>query len=213
MTRPIQLDNDSYRYLDDGDYCYHFLEYTSGGGFRVSQGNQQILNLKKRPNSTDNELYYKRKAVEFWGDLLSTELNLAVSATNSTFVPMPCSKPIGHQDYDDRMLRVLRRMARNTPQLDIRELLIQDRARTSQHEGERLTPDQIASYLSIDQAALELPIKENLVVVDDVITMGASFKAAKIMVEREGIRTQVVGLFLAKTIWPPSELDDWLAAL
>lgn len=213
MTRPIQLDNDSYRYLDDGDYCYHFLEYTSGGGFKISQGNQQILNLKKRPTSSENELYYKRKAIEFWGDLLSAELNLSASALNSTFMPMPCSKPIGHQDYDDRMLKVLRRMARNTPQLDIRELLLQDRARTSQHEGERLSPEQIASYMSVNQAALVLPIKENLVVVDDVITMGASFKAAKILVERAGIRTQVVGLFLAKTIWPPSELDDWLAAL
>ncbi|ULT73000.1 hypothetical protein [Pseudomonas sp. BC42] len=213
MTRPIQLDNDCYRYLDEGDFCYHFLEYTSGGGFGVSQGNQQILNLKKRPSSSERELYYKGKSVAFWGDLLASALNLTAASVNSTFVPMPCSKPVGHVDYDDRMLKVLRRMSRLTPQLDVRELLVQDASRTSQHEGERLSPEQIASYMSINQDALAAPIKDYLIVVDDVITMGASFKAAKILIERANISSQVVGLFLAKTVWPASELDDWLGAL
>ncbi|QPG63682.1 hypothetical protein HFV04_002550 [Pseudomonas sp. BIGb0427] len=213
MTRPIQLDNDAYRYLDDGDSCYHFLEYTSGGGFRVSQGNQQILNLKKRPTSSENELYYKGKAVNFWGDLLASELNLAVVSVNSTFVPMPCSKPRGHAEYDDRMTKVLRRMGRLTPAIDIRELLVQDRLRTSQHEGDRLTPTEIASFMSVDTGLLVEPVKPNIVIVDDVITMGASFKAAKMLLQSAGVQANLVGLFLAKTVWPASELDDWLDAL
>ncbi|MDF0729226.1 hypothetical protein P0Y43_00580 [Pseudomonas entomophila] len=213
MTRPIKLDNDAYRYLDDGDNCYHFLEYTSGGGFRVSQGNQQILNLKKRPTSSDNELYYKGRAVVFWGDLLAAELNLAVVASNSTFVPMPCSKPRAHADYDDRMTRVLRRMGRLTPNIDIRELLVQNSLRTSQHEGGRLTPDEIGSFMSVDTNLLAVPVKPHIIIVDDVITMGASFKAAKNLLQSAGVQANIIGVFLAKTVWPASELDDWLDAL
>ncbi|MQA57641.1 hypothetical protein [Pseudomonas piscis] len=198
--------------MDDDDSCYHFLEYTSGGGFNVSQGNQQILNLKKRPTSSENELYYKAKAINFWGDLLASELNLTIVSENSTFVPMPCSKPRGHVDYDDRMTKVLRRMARQTPNMDIRELLVQGNLRASQHVGDRLTPTELSQSMLVDTNLLALPIKQHLIIVDDVITMGASFKAAKMMLQHSGVRAKIIGIFLAKTIWPADEFDDWLNA-
>ncbi len=47
MTKLIKLDPDNYLYLSDDDECYHYGEYTSGGGFSKSTTNQQIQNLKK----------------------------------------------------------------------------------------------------------------------------------------------------------------------
>ncbi|MNF16084.1 hypothetical protein D3C80_2189510 [compost metagenome] len=58
-----------------------------------------------------------------------------------------------------------------------------------------------------------MPVKPHLIIVDDVITLGASFKAAKNLLQSAGVQANIIGVFLAKTVWPASELDDWLDAL
>ncbi len=210
MTRLTKLDNDDYRYLSDDDHCYHYGEYTSGGGFKKSTTNQQILNLKNKPTSSDGALYYKRLAVEYWGKMIAETLNLAAIADATTFVPMPCSKPVGHADYDDRMHRVLRHLLRTNADLDIRPVLIQTRLRPSQHEAGRQTPAQLLETLGIDQSQTIKPLRSTVVILDDVITMGASFSAAKSLITQIPGVTQVIGIFLAKTVWDRSELDDFL---
>ncbi|MEQ6924961.1 hypothetical protein AAUI01_04980 [Pseudomonas mosselii] len=210
MTKLIKLDPDNYRFLSDDDKCYHYGEYTSGGGFGKSETNQQIHNLKKKPTCSDRELHYKRLAVEYWGRILAGCISVTAESP-VTFVPMPCSKPSGHADYDDRMLRVLQYMARSKPPLDIRPLIMQTTLRQSQHEGGgRQLPHQLLQTLAIDQTQLLHPPRGTIVVVDDVITMGASFNAAKtLLLTIPGVQ-HVIGIFLAKTVWQPSELDAFL---
>lgn len=211
MTKLIKLDNDYYRYLSDDDTCFHFGDYTSGGGFKKSTTNQQIHNLKKKPTCSAIELHYKKLAIEYWGGILSAGLNINAD-TQVTFVPMPCSKPSGHPEYDDRMLKVLQFMARSKPPLDIRPILMQTALRPSQHEGGgRQTPQQLLQTLAVDHTQLLYPARGTVIVVDDVITMGASFNAAKSLLKNVPGINQVAGIFLAKTVWPPSELDDFLS--
>lgn len=213
MTRLTKLDNDEFKYLADEDQCYHYGEYTSGGGFQASTTNQQIWNLKHKPTAADGPLYWKGKAVEYWAKMIADTLDLKAVAANTTFVPMPCSKPAGHPEYDDRMLRVLNKLRTTAPALDIRSMLVQTHLRASQHEGLRQSPAELRKSLAIDPLTLTVPLKPYVVIVDDVITLGASYAAAKsLMTTVPGVK-QVIGIFLAKTVWPPSELDDFLAAL
>lgn len=210
MTRLTKLDNDDYTHLVDDDLCYHYGEYTSGGGFQASVTNQQIWNLKNKPTSGDAQLYYKGRAIEYWAKMIADTLDLDAVAGNTTFVPMPCSKPDDHADYDDRMLKILNKLRRKCPNLDVRDLLVQTKFRSSQHEGGRQTPSQLKKTMAVDQSLLAVPIKRYVVVLDDVITLGSSFNAAKsLLAEIPGVK-QVVGIFLAKTVWPPSELDEFL---
>ncbi len=210
MTKLIKLDNDYYRYLSDDDTCYHFGEYTSGGGFKKSTTNQQIHNLKKKPTCSAIELHYKRLAIEYWGSMLACGLNINEN-TQVTFIPMPCSKPSGHPEFDDRMLKVLQFMARSKPPLDIRPILMQTALRPSQHEGGgRQTPAQLLQTLAVDPTQILHPARETVIIIDDVITMGASFNAAKnLLLGVPGVRN-VAGIFMAKTVWPPSEFDDFI---
>lgn len=211
MTKLIELDNDEYRYLSDDDRCYYFGEYTSGGGFKKSETNRQILNLKKKPTSSGSELYYKRVSYEYWGRILAA--SIAIRADSQvTFVPMPCSKPAGHLEFDDRMLKVLQCMARGKPPTDIRPILIQTALRQSQHEGGgRLTPAQLLETMAIDPTQVTIAARATVVIVDDIVTMGASFSAAKSLIRNVAGVEHVIGVFLAKTVWPPDELDDFLA--
>ncbi|MDU9413825.1 phosphoribosyltransferase [Pseudomonas sp. zfem005] len=217
--RASALNPSEFRFLADTDRCYHYGEYTSGGGYKASDTNRQILNLKKKPSASDYELQHKARAVVYWGKVIltSTGLNLESCSRTVTFVPMPCSKPADHPDYDDRMSRVMRYVSKQTPNgLDVRELLVQTIARQAQHSGPRSEPGDIAASLSINQELLIPPIRSTIIVVDDVITRGASFAAAKSLLEDVPGVQQVYGLFLAKTVHPPIEwpvdpIDDLLA--
>lgn len=212
MTRLTKLDAADFRYLGEHDKCVHLGEYTSGGGFQASTTNQQIYNLKHRPSSPDSMLYWKRKAVAYWGNMIaSTNLNWEYCLENATFVPFPSSKPTDHAEYDPRVEQVLRVVARHKPGLDVRPVLRQSFEREPQHTGNRLTPDEIAASLTVDIELCRAQLKETVIVVDDVITRGSSFSAAKSILSKQPGVSHVLGLFLAKTIWEDD--DDWADAL
>jgi hypothetical protein len=213
MPRLLRIDPAQYpEKLDSADECYHIGEYTSRGGYGASETNRLITNLKKRPSSTPHELRYKESAIVHWGNTLAKHLDLAAIAAGVTFVPAPCSKPYGHPEHDDRMLRVLRQMARTHTggSLDIRPLLITPVARQSQHEGERMSVDSLRNSMAIDQAQLQTPVRSTLILVDDVFTRGGTFKAMQgLLAPLPNVR-RIVGVFLAKTIWPSPFTDDAL---
>lgn len=205
------LDPADFKFLSGDDSCAHYGEYTSRGGFGASETNQQILNLKKSPAAPVAQLHWKAKAISYWGDVILTSagLNLGICATNVTFVPIPCSKPVGHPEYDDRMLQVMRYVAQRKPGIDVRPLLIQSEARDAQHQGSRSEPEGLAATLQLDRACLQVPLRPIVIVVDDVITRGASFSAAKsVIAGLPGVQA-VHGMFLAKTVHPPVEGLDF----
>lgn len=200
--RLTQLDPRDFRFLEDGDRCYHLGDYTARAGFRASETNQHISNLKKRPTVPPLELRWKRKAIEYWGnEIAETNLNWDFCTDNVTFVPFPCSKPVGHELYDDRMVLVLQVAARRHSGMDIRPLLLQTTARDPQHHrSERASPEDIAAQLQIDRGQIRVPLKQTVMVVDDVITRGASFAAAKQLLSGLPGVQSIIGIFLAKTI-------------
>lgn len=203
------LNYQDFRYLTQEDSCAHYGEYTAGGGFQASETNQQILNLKKSPTAPAAQLQWKTRAVDYWGNVIlnSAGLDLDRCARDVTFVPIPCSKPQGHPEYDDRMLRVMTHVAQRKAGIDVRPLLLQTAIRDAQHHGNRSDPAGIAATLGVDRSCLTVPLRPILIIVDDVITRGASFAAAKgILRGLTGVQA-VHGMFLARTIHPPAEWD------
>lgn len=204
------LDPADFKFLSGDDSCAHYGEYTSGGGFGASETNQQIFNLKKSPTASAAQLHWKLRAVSYWGEVILTSagLNLDVCATDVTFVPIPCSKPVGHPEYDDRMLQVMRYVAQRKPGIDVRPLLVQSAVRDAQHHGNRSDPTGLAATLQLDRAYLQAPLRPYVIVVDDVITRGASFAAAKsVLSGLPGVQA-IHGMFLAKTVHAPIEWPD-----
>lgn len=197
-----------YNRLETHDICHYFGEYTSGGGYRCSDTNQWIHNLKKRPTSPGKQLHWKERAIEYWANVLSELISAQNAAKSFTFITIPGSKPIGHPDFDPRVQRVLERWAHGTAGIDIRPLLRQTQERPAQHEdGDRRTPEQLRATMTVDGGQLINPLKPNIVIVDDVLTMGASYKAAQSLVAPlPGVRS-VAGLFLARTVWPNAFAD------
>ena len=194
-----------FHWLVENDVCHHFGEYTSGGGYGASDTNHWISNFKKKPTVPAGELYWKGRAIEHWAKVLRELLPPDQVAQNITFVPVPGSKPQGHPEYDTRMMQLVERWARGVQGVDFRTVLIQTAMRQSQHESARQSPDEILQTLAIDRAQLTRPLHATVVVVDDVLTLGASFKAAqRLLLSLPNVRT-VEGLFLARTVWNVGE--------
>lgn len=199
MRRFIKIESGQCQFIKDDDLCYHIGEYTSYEKRSDTETNQQISNLKKSPNASPRELEYKRKAVKYWGDKLLQHLKWEDATQNCTFVTIPGSKAKEDPEYDPRMELVLDYIRDAHPDIDARAILYQKSSRETQRSGARKSPDEIYECLAIDELQLETEPKPNIVLLDDVITRGASFKAAKrILQERLG-DVCIYGFFLAKT--------------
>lgn len=48
LTKIDELTRDLHPYLDAEDECYYVMEFTSGEGYKYSQANDLIINLKKK---------------------------------------------------------------------------------------------------------------------------------------------------------------------
>ena len=61
----------------------------------------------------------------------------------------------------------------------------------------------------VEQEIARLPVKRFVIVVDDVITLGASFKAAQqMLLSHQAFTDKVIsGFFLARTVWQDDEID------
>ena len=202
MPRLLQINAAEYQKLQQDDECFYIGEYTSGGGFRASETNQNIYNLRKEPSSAPNLLRYKESAIRVWGKKLADHLALKEVAKVVTFVPAPCSKPLGHPEYDDRVLRVVLELNRYQQGLDIRPVLVTTTERRAQHKGDRLSVDELRQSMTVDPEYLRTPLRQTVVVVDDVFTQGGTFKAMKSLLMTLPKAERVVGIFLARTIWP-----------
>ena len=194
LLRPL------YPHLTAADQCYFLREYTAGRGYAGSETNQLILNLKKPPDRRGTrEWRYKERAIRQVAREFRESVNLT-ALRRVTLVPMPPSKAKGDPLYDDRMLKVLR--AVNVEgQLDIRELL-RIRASTDAAHSITLRPrvaDLIAN-MEIDDDLTE-PRPRSIALVDDVLTTGAHFLAAKTVLAAHLPDVPTRGLFVARRVF------------
>ena len=203
-TTVDELTRRDHYYLDEDDRCAFIGEYTARAGFRHSETNQLIFNLKKRMDRRGkSDWRYKDLAIQQAGRTFAGVLNER-TLDEYTYVPVPPSKARDDPEYDDRMVQVIREIRPGNP-VDMRELIVQTVSTEAVHgSAQRLRPEQLAEIYRIDEAAAA-PTPKAVVIVDDVLTTGAHFKAAQsVLVERfPGI--SVFGLFVARRV--PEDVD------
>ena len=194
-----KLTRTDHYHLDEDDRCLFIGEYTAGAGFGHSETNQLIFNLKKGiERRGERDWRYKREAIVEAGRAFKAVLR--EGALNEwTFVPMPPSKARDDSQYDDRMLQVVRAIRPAKP-VDARELVVQSVSTPSMHRSvKRLRPQELAELYFIDEELAE-PMPAALVIVDDLLTTGAHFKAAKLVLTNRFPEVPVIGLFIARRV-------------
>ncbi len=204
LTGIDETNRDQHSVLQEGDRCLFFGEYFAGKGYQGGGTNQLMFNFKTLPSiarANPARRNYKDSAIATVATGLRGVLGRH-QIERLTFVPVPPSKTLEHADYDDRLTRALT-MGCTGFNSDIRLLLRRLSSTESDHRAaDRLTPEALYSLLELDSAAVAVkPLREAIVLFDDVITTGKSFKCCERRL-REVIPATVpiIGLFVARRI-------------
>ena len=198
-------------YLRQTDVCRCNGQHTAGKGFDYDATNNLILDFKmpvsrkgrgRRPQ--------KEKAIASAAAALRQALEASLLELDRTvFVPVPPSKAKDDDGYDDRLVRILKAVRPERP-LDVRELIVQTRSVEPTHRRPaRLRASDIENMYGIGRALEgeeETPSAGVVVVVDDLLTLGAQFRAAQRTLSRRFLDIDVVRLFLARRVAEPVEV-------
>ena len=205
FTKVDDLTRADHWYLTEDDACYFIGEYTAQKGFAYSATNSLVLNFKKKmdrqglPEWRYKELATDQAAVAFRTALGSNGIDAL------TFVPVPPSKAKDDPLHDDRLIQLLNKI-RTHPPLDVRELIVQTASTEAVHGMEdRPRPHQIEALYRIDEE-FAAGLKPCVAIVDDILTTGAHFRAAKSVLSMHFPQQEFIGLFLARRAPETSDL-------
>jgi predicted amidophosphoribosyltransferase len=180
-------------HIDSADECYYLMDYHSKKGYAHSTTNNLILNFKKRIG--ENGQSYKIQAIGKFAEVLCKLFN---EASNLIFVPIPPSKTKDDPMYDNRLTQVLT-IVKADIKLPYYEILERQTSILPLHEnhGPRLLSTHKFKFNCEDMAVFR---DKTIVIFDDVITTGSTYKAAKNILKEHFPNNKIVGLFLARAI-------------
>ena len=180
--------------LEEDDDCYYAREYISGGGYQASLANDLISNLQK-PRSTENtqQWQYKIGAAHQFARELS-----GVIPDAATVACIPSSKQLDDPQYDPRLDMTMRELSRIKSSVIVERPIVRRRSGTPLHEGAARSVDGI--YRRLEWAGFK-NVPPYLILIDDVITTGSTFKACQRHVHENHPGLPVIGLFWCRVIW------------
>ncbi|MDM0030487.1 hypothetical protein [Variovorax saccharolyticus] len=213
--RLIQIDDalrGEHFYLSAEDQCYCLGEYQPRAGYSAGPVNSMISNFKKSVAKRGLPEYrHKQNDINRAGQLVRNVLSKEAPGS-CTFVPVPPSKAKDDPLYDDRLLQVL---TAGQPPLDVRELLVMRASTRAHHEyaegAKRPTPDELYALLRVDESSLNTPIKQTIILFDDLLTTGTHFKACKRLISERLPGCNVVGMFIGRRKLPPQIAPELLS--
>lgn len=181
----------------DQDECFYARDYISHGGYTASEANSLISNLKKAP-STRGTLQWKHKiraAHKFASEIVS------VLPDGATITFIPTSKTPDDPEYDPRFDMVAENLRDLNPTIRVDTPIGRQRSVPAAHRSWETRKIECVYQSLAWQGFVIVP--KFVVLVDDVITCGTSFRACKQLILEHHETMMVYGLFWAKTCHTP----------
>ncbi|WP_054512542.1 hypothetical protein [Chryseobacterium sp. ERMR1:04] len=175
---------------DENAIYYFFDDYVPRGTFKAGKTNSLISNYKKSVDSSDSELWYKKKAIKEVSLLIKKDFDEL--RNEFTFVPIPPSKARNEPLYDNRNLKCLN-LALSCNVKDI--ISFRETHEPFHITGHRLPPDDLIHGLELNEEEITT---NNIILFDDFLTSGSHFKACKNLLLRYYPDKEVYGLFIAR---------------
>lgn len=204
LTRLVDPDLSNRKFLKSDDVIFYFVDYTVGSSYADNEVTSFVHNFKREPSKcAENPAIqqYKEQAVGQAADALRK-----LGGHSKTFVPIPPSKARSDENYDDRVLRMLRNVGKGW---DVRELIVQAQSREALHFSRQTRdPDTLKAYWRVDESKTNPSLAEWIILVDDLVTSGCHFRAATDILKVRFPNQLIAGLFLARAVYS-TESPDW----
>jgi len=191
------------------DECYYLFDFYPSRRYGFDAGNDLVKNLKRRVDRSDGPaLNRKDWAMRDVANLLRPALAALFDPANTTFVPVPPSATRSSPLYDDRVAHLLWLACPAAG--DIRELIVCREEREPVHfSAERPSAEELFANYALGEggggsgapaAVAAGPVRERIVVFDDVITSGNHFVACKRFLLGHFPGRRVAGVFVARRV-------------
>jgi hypothetical protein len=203
MWRKVDESDYLHNLSKDDELCdlYYCRIYTTGKGYEYSDTNQYVLNLKIPPvEANSSRLRYKSKAIDLFVEEATEFLQKTLQDEPSCIlVPIPPSKSKDHDEYDNRIELVAKRIALKINNFECISALHTVSSRESAHTGGTRNVESICKSLAVDKNLFQdVSAVKKIFLLDDVLTSGANFSAAKNHISKHFPGISVVGVFWAR---------------
>lgn len=200
LTKIDELTRGDHSFLEAGDECLFFGDYSARRGFGYSATNSVITNFK-RPMKYKGTPSWRYKTIAINSVAHALSENIGKSFDAITLVPIPPSKLKNDPEYDDRMmdmLRALRAPAGITP--DVRELIVQTKPMPAAHDSANRQPpaEWEKAYAINERLVGNAPTW--IGIVDDLLVTGCRFRAISNILGRRFPGIRITGLFIARRV-------------
>lgn len=199
------IERGDHAHLEADDRCLYFGEYTSRAGFEHGETNNLISNLQKPVTRQGKPDYrYKEVAIRRIAAAIRTASGKAARG-EVILVPAPPSKPRDHAEYDDRMEKIARAVSNEANVRCLLETVApREQAKRADH---RPSIDELVQSMRV---VTDLLPKDpgGIILLDDVITNGTTFKAAQRLLRPHFPGVKMVGLFVARRVLPAIAWGD-----
>ena len=189
-------------YLVAADQCWWLAEYICGHARRAGSVSQIIVSLKQ-PASQAAFQTRRARGRRYAVQTLAALLRASVArdwAEEATWIPIPSARLSCDSDHG-RLLPVLRLAFRNYD-VDIRPILsVRDSTEPDHVLARRSSPGELYGRLRVNWPLIAArPLRERLVLFDDVVTTGKHYRCCERVLHRALPRTCVTGLFLSRRV-------------
>lgn len=198
--------------LDKSDYCFFYLERTSGG-YLASEANQRIKNFKHDVKYKSNPTVwgYKQREIERFADDVCDLLNgdafksIFVQYPSTALVPIPTHHPKKDALYDSRLFDMCSIIASRIDALNVEDVFDMAEAVTPAHAGGSRNISSIGASIILG----DFSRRPNLIIlVDDVLTTGAHYVACRNKIRAVYPSVPIIGIFLAKQKYEDGRLSS-----
>lgn len=179
------------KYLKQDDNCYFFITYTPGG-YDASPHNSLVMNFKKDVSHKNSASWrYRDLAVQDF----ATMLHEVLRDLECSIIPCATSKPRNSPNFNNRLDATVNKLANMSSNYSACFCLDTIKEHQPSHIGGTRNPQEIISNTKF---IYPQTLHQNVVLIDDVFTTGAHFRAYKDIILSHFPSSKVIGIFLAK---------------
>ncbi|QLZ70555.1 hypothetical protein FOLKNPGA_03369 [Legionella sp. PC1000] len=189
--------------LEETDKCYYYMTYDSWSSIFDNEQKQIVSNLKISPQDIrKNPLRekYKTKSIATISEWLIQTIKKHPELTNFLWIPAPPSKAPGDENHDNRLVRILELVSAAIPEFIFFDALYVKKSVDESHKTNERDVQKKLQNLGIDESFINKLKNKSVVIFDDVLTTGTTFKTAQIKIHQIDNALKVIGIFIAKAI-------------